>query len=366
MKAPVHSEVVGSLLRPQELLDARTQLEADEISHTEFKRVEDAAVDDALALQEEIGLDVVSDGELRRVSWAGHFVEALDGLVGEPQTASMQRWRNDEGDQVPLHTTRPVVVEEIRRSRSMCVEEWTYLRSRTGHPAKATIVSGGAALSFYRPDLSAQAYATREDYMADIVGVLRDEVRELVELGCDYIQLDGPHYGGLLDRDLRETFRKAGSDPDKLIDAGIEADNAIIADFPGVTFGLHVCRGNARSMFFAEGDYAPIARVFERCNVHRFLLEYDDERAGDFAPLQGVPDDRVVVLGLVTTKRPALEDADALRARIEQASRYVDLDRLALSPQCGFASVMAGNSISPDEQRAKLELVVSVAESVWG
>jgi 5-methyltetrahydropteroyltriglutamate--homocysteine methyltransferase len=366
MTAPIHSEVVGSLLRPPNLLDARTLLEAGDITHREFKAIEDGAVDDALALQEEIGLDVVSDGEMRRVSWAGHFVEALDGLTGEPQTATMQHWRDDSGEQVPVHTTRPVVVAPIKRSRSMCVEEWAYLRARTGHPAKATIVSGGAALSFYRPDLSAEAYKTREDYMVDIVGVLRDEVRELVELGCEYIQLDGPHYGGLLDRELRETFRAAGSDPDVLIDAGIEADNAIIEGFPGVTFGLHVCRGNARSMFFAEGDYSPIARVFERCNVDRFLLEYDDERSGDFAPLASVPSDRVVVLGLITTKRPALEDASALRERIEEASRYVDLERLALSPQCGFASVLAGNAISPGEQRAKLELVVSVAESVWG
>jgi Cobalamin-independent synthase, Catalytic domain len=178
--------------------------------------------------------------------------------------------------------------------------------------------------------------------------------------------LDSPQYGALTDPEVRELFRQRGSDPDQLIDAGIEMDNAIIDDFAGVTFGLHICRGNAMSRFYASGSYEPLARIFTRSRFGRFLLEYDDRRSGGFGPLRHVPEDRVVVLGLVTTKKPQLEDADVIRGRIAEAARFVPLDRLALSPQCGFASVAAGNLISPAGQAAKLALVADVAGQVWG
>jgi 5-methyltetrahydropteroyltriglutamate--homocysteine methyltransferase len=187
-----------------------------------------------------------------------------------------------------------------------------------------------------------------------------------VRLGCTYIQLDAPQYGALLDPATRELFREQGHDPDQMIDAGIEMDNAIIAGHPEVTFALHICRGNNQSKFYAEGDYSPVTRLFERSHFQRYLLEYDDERSGGFAPLASVTQDAVVVLGLVTTKIGAMESAQEITERIEEASRYVPLERLALSPQCGFASMMEGNAIDLDDQRAKLELVRTVATSVWG
>jgi len=190
-------------------------------------------------------------------------------------------------------------------------------------------------------------------------------VEELVRLGCTYIQIDAPQYAALLDPALREGYRQRGSDPDRLIDACIEMDNAVIGRHPGVTFGLHICRGNNQSMFYASGGYEPIARVFTRSRFQRFLLEYDDERSGGFEPLRAVPDDRVVVLGLVTTKKPRIESVTELRARIEEAARLLPLERLALSPQCGFASTMEGNRITPEEQSAKLRRVAETARQVW-
>jgi 5-methyltetrahydropteroyltriglutamate--homocysteine methyltransferase len=191
-----------------------------------------------------------------------------------------------------------------------------------------------------------------------------------VRLGCTYLQIDAPQYAALLDPELREGYRQRGSDPDRLIDACIEMDNAVIGPVlqhhPGVTFGLHICRGNNQSMYYASGGYEPIARVFARSRFQRFLLEYDDHRSGGFAPLRALPDDRTVVLGLVTTKSPRLETVDALRARVEEAARLLPLERLALSPQCGFASTMEGNRITPEVQQAKLHRVAETARLIWG
>jgi 5-methyltetrahydropteroyltriglutamate--homocysteine methyltransferase len=185
-------------------------------------------------------------------------------------------------------------------------------------------------------------------------------------LGCTYIQLDAPQYAGLLDPVIREGYRKRGTDPERLLDRCIELDNAVIGDHPGITFGVHLCRGNNQSKFYASGGYDPIAKIFERTRFQRFLLEYDDERSGDFEPLRHVPEDRSVVLGLVTTKKPGLESSDELKRRIEAAARFIPLERLALSPQCGFASTEAGNLLSPADQAAKLRLVADVAREVWG
>jgi 5-methyltetrahydropteroyltriglutamate--homocysteine methyltransferase len=241
-----------------------------------------------------------------------------------------------------------------------------FLRGQTARAAKVTMPGAEMAAAMYDDKLSRPTYPTRDDYHAHVVELLRWEVSELVRLGCPYIQLDSPQYGALTDPANREWFRQHGSDPDQLIDAGIEMDNAIIDGFAGVTFGLHICRGNAMSRHYAAGSYDPLTRIFTRSRFDRFLLEYDDERSGGFEPLREVPGDRVVVLGLITTKRPELEDADAVRARIDEAARFVPLDRLALSPQCGFASVLAGNRISPAEQAAKLALVSEIASKVWG
>jgi 5-methyltetrahydropteroyltriglutamate--homocysteine methyltransferase len=261
---------------------------------------------------------------------------------------------------------RPVVVEKLRWRRQMSVEEFTYLRGRTTRPVKVTLVSAQQAAAYYDRDKSRGAYPTRDAYLADLVDFTRREIEELRRLGCEYVQIDAPQYAALLDESIREGYRQRGSDPDRMLDACVEMDNAIIDGHPGVVFGIHICRGNYQSMFYATGGYDRIAqRVFGRTKFHRFLLEYDDDRSGSFEALTFVPDDRIVVLGLVSTKKPRLEGAGDLRARIAEAARIVPLERLALSPQCGFASTSEGNRISPDDQRRKLELVAETARAVW-
>ena len=358
----IHSEVIGSLLRPPELVDARQRLEEGGLPPSEFKKTEDQAVDAAIDVQVGAGIDVITDGELRRYAFFGHLVEALEGF--DKLGGWAIPFHDETGEQFVFQ--RPVVVDKLRWRRSMCAEEWTYLRARTSHPAKVTMVSAQQAAAYYDPQKSAGAYATRDAYLADIVDLSRREVDELVRLGCTYVQIDAPQYAALLDPKMREGYRQRGSDPEELIDRCIELDNAIIQGYPGITFGLHICRGNNQSKFYAEGDYEPIARIFEKTLFQRFLLEYDDERSGGFTPLRHVPDDRTVVLGLVTTKKPGMETEQELEARIGDAARFVPLDRLALSPQCGFASTMEGNHITPEQQLEKLQLVSRVARAVWG
>jgi 5-methyltetrahydropteroyltriglutamate--homocysteine methyltransferase len=250
--------------------------------------------------------------------------------------------------------------------RSLCAEEWTYLRARASARAKVTLISPVLAGNYWQPDRSTSAYPTREAYLADVVDVLRREVDELVRLGCDYVQLDSPAYSSLLDPERRAAMKAQGQDPDRRIDETIEAENAIIRGHPGVTFAIHICRGNHRGRYSSRGSYDPIARVFQRTLFDRFLLEYDDPaRDGGFEVLHRMPEDRAVVLGLVTTKRPELEDLDLLARRVEEAARFVPLDRLAVSPQCGFASSDEG-AIPAEAQRRKLELVGALASTVWG
>lgn len=356
-------EGVGSLLRPPGLLEARRQRDAGALDPGAFKRLEDEGVDEAVALQEKVGLDVVSDGELRRESWVSHFFEAFEGF--DRQGGMAMPWRDDEGRAQDTATRRAVVTGRLRWRRSMCTEEWSYLRARARRQAKVTLASAEMAAAVYDEALSRAAYPSIEDYFAHVVELLRQEITELVWLGCSYIQLDAPQYGALLDPQLREAFAGQGRDPDQMIDAGIEMDNAIIEGFPGVTFGLHICRGNNRSLHYGSGGYDPVRRLFQRSRFDRYLLEYDDQRSGGFEPLASIPDDRVVVLGLVTTKHAECEPAEELERRIKEASRYVPLERLALSPQCGFASVKDGNRLTAAEQRAKLELVTRVARAIW-
>ena len=359
----MHSDVVGSLLRPTFLLDAQEHRAAGALTDAEFKTIEDRAVTEAVALQEAAGLDVVTDGEVRRYAFYGHLVDALEGfdkLGGWGIT-----FRDDQGHETRLQ--RPVVVDKLKWRRQMSVEEFTWLRGRTSKVAKVTLLSAQQASAYYDPDKSQAAYPTRDAYLADIVDFTRREIAELGRLGCEYVQIDAPQYAALLDETIREGYRQRGSDPDKLLDACIELDNAIIAGHPGITFGIHICRGNHKSMFYASGGYDRIAKqIFSRSHFQRFLLEYDDERSGTFAPLAHVPDDRTVVLGLISSKRPALESAAEVRSRIAEAANVISLDRLALSPQCGFASTHEGNRLTFDDQRSKLELVGSVAHEVWG
>ncbi len=361
--ATYRSDVVGSLLRPAYLAEARRDAESGRLGPAELKRVEDRAVDEAIALQESAGLEIVTDGELRRYAFFGHLIEALDGFDKFGGWAIP--FRNEQGEELVFK--RPVVVERLRWRRSMCAEEFVYLRSRARRPGKTTLISAQQAAAYYDPEKSRAAYPTLDAYLADIVDFTRREVQELVRLGCTYVQIDAPQYAALLDPSLREGYRQRGSDPDRLIDTCIEMDNAVIGNQPGVVFGLHICRGNNQSMFYASGGYEPIAeRVFRRSRFQRFLLEYDDARSGTFEPLRVVPDDRTVVLGLVTTKKPRLETVEELRERVEAAARIIPRERLALSPQCGFASTMEGNKVTPEIQRRKLEVVAATARAIWG
>lgn len=356
------SDVVGSLLRPSYLKDAREQHDSRKLSEAEFKQAEDRAVNEAIELQIRSGVEVITDGEMRRYAFFGHLIDAVEGFDKFGGWAIP--FRNEKGEELVL--PRPVVVSKLRRKRPLCAEEFTYVRARTSHPAKTTMISAQQAAAYYDGTKSRGAYPKIDAYLSDLVDILRDEVAELIRLGCTYIQIDSPQYTALLDPTLREGYRQRGNDPDRLLDLSIEMDNAVIGDHPGVIFGLHLCRGNNQSKFYAAGDYGPITKVFQKTKFQRFLLEYDDERSGGFEPLRQVPGDRTVVLGLVSSKKAELESKDELKHRIDSAAAFVPMERLALSPQCGFASTLEGNLLTPADQEAKLRLVAETAQEVWG
>lgn len=356
------SDVVGSLLRPPYLKQAREQHEAGALSPVLFKKIEDRAVDDAIDLQTRAGVAIITDGEMRRYAFYGHLIDAVEGF--DKLGGWAIPFRDEKGEKLVL--ARPVVVSRLRRKRPVCAEEFTYLRARTPLPAKTALISAQQAAAYYDQEKSKAAYPKIDSYLADLVDILRDEVAELIRLGCTYIQIDSPQYTALLDPDLREGYRKRGNDPDRLLDLSIEMDNAVIGDHPGVIFGLHLCRGNNQSKFYAQGDYGPITKVFRNTRFQRFLLEYDDQLSGGFEPLRQVPEDRTVVLGLVSSKQGVLESKDELKNRIESAAKIIPLDRLALSPQCGFASTLEGNRLTVPEQEAKLLLVAETAREIWG
>jgi len=356
------SDVVGSLLRPEYLKEARKKRDLGELTDVEFKKIEDRAVNEAIDIQLKADLDVITDGEMRRYAFFGHLVDATEGYDKFGGWAIP--FHDEEGNEVVVK--RPVVVSKLKRIRPLCEEEFVYLRAKTEHPAKVTIISAQQAAAYYDAEKSKSAYATIDAYLADVVDILRAEVEELIHIGCTYIQVDAPQYAALLDPNIREGYRKRGNDPDRLLDRCIELDNAVIGNHPGISFGIHLCRGNNQSKFYASGGYDPITAVFSRTKFNRFLLEYDDERSGGFEPLKQVPDDRTVVLGLITSKKPKLESKDELKQRIEEATKYVPMERLALSSQCGFASTEEGNLLTAAEQDAKLKLVADTAKEVWG
>jgi 5-methyltetrahydropteroyltriglutamate--homocysteine methyltransferase len=344
------------------LKDARARHEAGELSDAVFKQIEDRAVAEAVELQQRAGIEVVTDGELRRYAFYGHLIEAVEGF--DKYGGWAIPFRDETGEELVLQ--RPVVVSRLRRKRHLCAEEFSYLRAIAKAPAKVTLISAQQAAAYYDAEKSKGAYATVDAYLADLVDILRGEIEELIRLGCTYIQIDSPQYTALLDPELREGYRKRGNDPDRLLDLSIEMDNAIIGNHSGITFGLHLCRGNNQSKFYARGHYGPITKVFQKTKFDRFLLEFDDARSGGFDPLGEVPEDRVVVLGLVSSKKPELESKVELKRRIMEASQFIPHDRLALSPQCGFASTLEGNLVTQADQEAKLRLVAETAREVWG
>ena len=365
----VHADIVGSLLRPQELLEARESLAAGGLTAAEFKRVEDRAVDWAIGLQERAGLPVVTDGEMRRESFQSQMVEATDGFGEHDIDAWLWgEWHGDEtvGDRTTERPRTLGVVGKLRRRRHLSVEEFVYARGRTDKVVKVTLPSPSMYANLWSPELSAEAYPTLDHFLEDVAEILREEVEELVRLGAEYIQLDAPHYPLLLDSRTRAFYERRGWDLDRWLSRGIELDNHVIGAHPDVTFSFHLCRGNQGSRWLVSGSYEPLARrIFGGINAQRLMLEYDDERSGNFEPLAHVPEDKVAVLGLVTTKTPRHETPEELTARIQEASRFVPLERLALSPQCGFATSVIGNAISVEDEEYKLRTIVQTAERVW-
>jgi 5-methyltetrahydropteroyltriglutamate--homocysteine methyltransferase len=359
---PYRADVIGSLLRTQYLLEARENYAAGNMSQARFTTIEDRAVDECIAIQQRAGVDVVTDGEIRRNVFASQLAQSCDGF---------DRVQNNEVDWFTLDgriERSPVtvgVVSKIRRKRHLSSEEYVYLRAKTNLPKKITLPSPTMYAYYWVPGVSDAAYPSTDAYMADIADILRDEVSELARLGAEYVQIDAPELGMLIDPRQREWFARKGFRPERMLQDGIAMIDAIVAANPQITFGLHVCRGNDASRYMARGSYDSIAEVTFHTKAQRLLLEYDDERSGDFGALRGMPDDKTVVLGLVTTKSPRRENPEELRRRIREAGRYIPLNRLALSPQCGFASVARGNSIPPELQEWKLKLVADVAREVW-
>jgi 5-methyltetrahydropteroyltriglutamate--homocysteine methyltransferase len=362
-----HTDVVGSLLRPPELIEARERLTAGELTEAEFKRIEDRAVDEALRLQEDAGLEVVTDGEMRRLSFQSQLTEAVDGFGDWDLDAFLWgEWKSDELEKLNIERPPLAVTGKLHRKRFLSAEEFTYARGRTDRVLKVTLPSPSLFANFWSSEAGNGAYARLEDFLADVAEILREEVDELVRLGATYIQLDAPHYPLLVDPGYRDFYESRGWPADRWLELGLELDNLVIGDHRHVTFGFHLCRGNQASRWLVAGGYDWLAeRIFPRVRAQRLLLEYDDERSGDFAPLAAVPDDKVVVLGLVTTKSGRRETVDELSARIKEAGRFVPLERLALSPQCGFATSIVGNALSVDDERAKLRTIAETAEAVW-
>ncbi|MEE8396770.1 MAG: cobalamin-independent methionine synthase II family protein [bacterium] len=365
-----HAELVGSLLRPRELLRAREGLAAGQIESAELRAAEDRAVDGAVALQETAGLEVVTDGEMRRLSFQSPIAEAVEGFGDHDLDAFLWgHWRGG-GAGGEWDRARPPalgVVDTLKPRGFIFAKEFSYLRGRTGRIAKICLPSPSLFGNFWNPARPPPAYPSLESFLADVVQILRAEVAELARLGATYIQLDAPHYTALLEPGARRFYESLGWSAAQWLERGIEMDNAVIAAAPQVTFGFHLCRGNQGSRWLVAGDYLPIARpIFRNLRAQRLLLEYDDERSGSFAALAEIPEDKQVVLGLVTSKRGTLEPRGQLIARIRQAAAYLPLERLALSPQCGFSTSVIGNEITHGQQREKIELVVQTAGEVWG
>jgi 5-methyltetrahydropteroyltriglutamate--homocysteine methyltransferase len=361
------ADVVGSLLRPPELRAAQEAYARGGLSTADFKAAEDRAVDHVIALQEDAGLDVVTDGEMRRLSFQSGLPAAVDGFADWDLDAFLWgRWESDELG--PMEVARPPigVVGRLRRVRSIAGEEVVYARARASRPVKVTLPSPSLFANFWDPERSTDAYPSLEAFLEDVAEILREEVDELERLGCTYVQLDAPHYPLLLDEGYRAFYESRGWPADRWVDLGLELDNHVIGERPSVTFGFHLCRGNQASRWLVSGGYDGLAeRIFGRVRADRLLLEYDDERSGGFEPLAHVPEDKVAVLGLVTTKTPRRETVEELTGRLHEASRFCPLERLAVSPQCGFATSVVGNAITEDDERAKLRAVAETARAVW-
>ena len=380
MASPYRSDHVGSLLRPPALIQARGDHAQGRIVAEELRAAEDAAVLGALELQRQAGISIFSDGEYRRPAWSAAIRQAVEGLVPDavqPTISLLGAWQGPSRDLANAALASPagaqpmVVGAKLRQVRRIVGVDAAFLRQHAPGPWKITMPGPwSAAGQLYKPGLSDAFYPTRDDLVRELIEMQRREIAALIDDGMSYFQLDSLHYvERIADTTIRPQMLQEGEDPDAYLDALIAADNAVLAGLrrDGLTVGLHMCRGNNRSAWHAEGSYEPIAeKAFGLLDVDRFLLEYDTDRAGGFEPLRFVPDGKMVVLGLISSKLPELEPIDTLRRRIDEAARYVPLERLAISPQCGFASTVLGNLMTRDEMRRKLDLVVETARAVWG
>ncbi|HSE95014.1 MAG TPA: methionine synthase [Methylomirabilota bacterium] len=364
MATRFRADQVGSFLRPAELLEARRS--GADPAH--LRTIEDRHIRRVLDRQRELGFDVFTDGELRRKNFMSDFTDAVEGFdFGD---AVSRTWQAGASAAVPVSSVTGIVTARLRPLRRLTGHELPFLKAHSPGAIKMTLPSATQfpAIAFKR-GMTDRVYASHSALLWDVVAILKAEVETLVADGVDYVQIDAPRYSYYVDPKWREWIRtEMGLDPDAALDEAVRADNAClaVARHPGVTLAIHLCRGNNRSHWYAEGGYDPIAeKLFGALQVDRFLLEYDDERSGSFEPLRFVPRGKTVVLGLVSSKKPALESKGDLSRRVQEAARYVPLENLALSPQCGFASTMEGNLLGEDEQWAKLGLVVETAREVW-
>ena len=369
MAETYRAENLGSLLRPAELKKARQGFQDGRLGQEEFRRVEDDAVLKALERQKSIGLDIFTDGEFRRAGFQNDLEEAVDGFVETDQPAVTRIWKVP-GDQPEQLGTRHVVGGKLRQVRRLTETQTAFLSEHAPGPFKMTVPSPNQfpAITF-QPGLTDRVYPTRSDLLIDLVSIIKDEISAIIQDGVRYIQLDEPRYSYYVDPIWRQHLRDLGEDPDKAFQEALAAAYSCLegARREGLTVAIHLCRGNNQSKWYAEGGYEPIAEaLFGTLAVDRFLLEYDTERAGTFEPLRFVPKDKMVVLGLISSKDPTLESQDELLRRIDEASGYFPVENMAISAQCGFASMAAGNLLTEDEQWRKLELVVETSRKVWG
>jgi 5-methyltetrahydropteroyltriglutamate--homocysteine methyltransferase len=364
-RPPFRADHIGSLLRPAALRHAFRQHAAGELGDVEFGRMQDESIAAVVRLQQEAGLAVVTDGEFRRGSYWSRFVERTDGLAVRD---AVFKFRDDHGHEQAF--TAPHVTGKVMRQQPIALDEFTFLRDRAKEAVAKITLPSPSTMHFYRGHLYAEPgiYADPATFFRDLAAVYRAEIADLARAGCRYVQLDEVALAMLCDPAARDRAAADGTDPDALAATYVEAINQAVAGRPAdMVVGIHMCRGNFKGKYLAEGGYESVAeRLFAGADVNHFLLEFDTARAGDFAPLRLVPKNKSVVLGLISSKTPELEPLDLLRRRIDAAARYVDLHRLAISPQCGFASTVAGNPVSEEDERAKLRRVVEAAQAVWG
>jgi len=362
-RPPFRADHVGSLLRPQALRQAFRDHMSGKIDDAAFATIQDACIRDVVKMQEDVGLKVVNDGEFRRGSYWGRFVERIDGFAIK---SAVFKFRDDKGHQVDF--TAPYADGKLMRTKPLALDEFEFLKGITALTPKITLPAP-STMHFYRATdyAAASAYTDVRQFFADLNRIFREEIADLAKAGCKYIQLDEVAIALLCDPNIRQQVEAAGMKPDELVDLYIDAINESVKGAPAdVVFGVHMCRGNFKGHYLGAGGYESVAeRFFAGTNVNHFLLEYDTERAGDFRPLRFVKG-KGVVLGLISSKTPVMETLDGLKRRVDEATQFIDLDRLAISPQCGFASTVAGNPVTEDDERRKLALEVEAARAIWG